>query len=167
MAQDTAKDKLTVQEAAQRLGIKDDAVRKRVQRGTMDSEKGQDGRVYVFLDAAQDEAQDTYQDDPGHASEDRGELVEFMRDEIAHLRSQLEEEREARRRADTIIAQLSQATAEQARTIRAIEPAQDAHQDAGEDLNGEEAPDSGAEAQNGTQSATNEESRPWWRRLFS
>jgi hypothetical protein len=40
---------------------------------------------------------------------------------VEHLREQLAEEREARRRADTIIAQLSQATAEQARTIRALE----------------------------------------------
>ena len=36
------------------------------------------------------------------------------------MREQLAEEREARRRADTILAQLSQANAEQAPTIRAI-----------------------------------------------
>jgi hypothetical protein len=51
---------------------------------------------------------------------------------VAYLRRQLDEEREARRRADLILGQLSQANAEQARTIRAIEapaadePAEDA-----------------------------------------
>jgi hypothetical protein len=48
------------------------------------------------------------------------ELVEALRDQISDLRHQLEEERESRRRADTIIVQLSQANAEQARTIREL-----------------------------------------------
>ena len=43
----------------------------------------------------------------------------------------MEEEREARRRADTILAQLSAANAEQARTIRALEAPQEAPEDAG------------------------------------
>ena len=29
-----------------------DAVRKRIQRGTLDSEKAEDGRVYVWLDTS-------------------------------------------------------------------------------------------------------------------
>jgi hypothetical protein len=41
-------------------------------------------------------------------------MVEELRDRIAYLEHQVEEEREARRRADTILAQLSAATAEQA-----------------------------------------------------
>ena len=41
------------------------------------------------------------------------------------MREQLAEEREARRRADTIMAQLSQANAEQACTIRALEGPRD------------------------------------------
>jgi DNA-directed RNA polymerase specialized sigma24 family protein len=32
-------DRITIQEAARRLGVKDDAIRKRIQRGTMDHEK--------------------------------------------------------------------------------------------------------------------------------
>jgi hypothetical protein len=44
-----------------------------------------------------------------------------MRERIEDLREQLVEEREARRRAGTIIAQLSRANAEQARTIQSIE----------------------------------------------
>ena len=40
---------------------------------------------------------------------------------MRYLRDQLNQEREARQRADTVIAQLSAATADQARTIRALE----------------------------------------------
>ncbi len=52
---------------------------------------------------------------------DQSELVDEMRDRVAYLERQVEEEREARRRADAILAQLSRANAEQARTIRALE----------------------------------------------
>ena len=105
---------MTVADAGEVLGISKEAVRKRISRGTLRSDKDPDGTVMVYVPAS------------GAASGtatvgDRGELVEVLRDEIAHLRHQLEEERDSRRRADTIIAQLSQANAEQARTIRAIE----------------------------------------------
>ncbi len=43
------------------------------------------------------------------------------RDRIHYLERQVEEKREASRRADTLLAQLSAANAEQARTIRALE----------------------------------------------
>ncbi len=166
------RDRVTIQEAARRLGVKDDAIRKRIQRGTLDSEKDLDGRVYVYLDVTHDAAHDSYQDGTryggGPAGEGRGELYEVMRDEIAHLRGQLEEEREARRRADTIIAQLSQATAEQARTIAAIEPPQAAAEGPG----GVEVHDAGASPQTSSRRpedehrGAREEPRSWWRRLF-
>jgi hypothetical protein len=34
-AQDTTQDRVTIQEAAERLGVKEDAIRKRIQRGTL------------------------------------------------------------------------------------------------------------------------------------
>ena len=61
------------------------------------------------------------QDTAGRRQASGSEMVEELRDRIAYLERQVEEEREARRRADTILAQLSAASAEQARTIRAIE----------------------------------------------
>jgi len=42
--------KLDTKQAAQVLGISTDAVHKRARRGSLDSEKGSDGRVYVWLD---------------------------------------------------------------------------------------------------------------------
>jgi excisionase family DNA binding protein len=114
IAQDTTQDRVTIQEAAQRLGVKEDAIRKRIQRGSLRHEKAEYGRVYVWVDATQD----TTQDADESAQDAR---IEDLREQIAYLRRQLDEEREARRRADFILGQLSQANAEQARTIREIE----------------------------------------------
>lgn len=144
-------DRVTIQEAARRLGVKEDAIRKRIQRGSMRHEKAEDGRVYVWVDATQYMTQDTR-----HASQDttqytaQDERLEDLREQVGYLRRQLDEEREARRRADTIIAQLARANEEQARTIRELEAPQDALENA-ESV--EEAPE-GAEprsAQRGVQ----------------
>jgi hypothetical protein len=91
--------RLDLREAAEVLGATVDAVRKRVQRGSLDSEKGEDGRVYVWLDVDQ-----TQPERQGPA------LVEEVRDRVRFLERLLEEEREARteerRRHDTLMAQL-------------------------------------------------------------
>ena len=108
---------VTVQEAARRRGVKDDAIRKRIQRGTLRSEKDpEDGRVYVYLDTAHDGTQDTTYDAAEDAAEDASQaavvLVEEMRDRIASLERMLDEEREARteerRRHDTLMVTLLQ-----------------------------------------------------------
>ena len=120
---DAAQDRVTIQEAAQRLGVKEDAIRKRIQRKSMRHEKAEDGRVYVWVGAAQATTQDApeaSQDEYRDAAQDE-QRIEDLREQVAYLRRQLDEEREARRRADTILVQLSAANAEQARTIRAIE----------------------------------------------
>ncbi len=44
---DTALGRVTIQEAASRLGVKEDAIRKRIQRGTLRHEKTTEGRVFV------------------------------------------------------------------------------------------------------------------------
>jgi excisionase family DNA binding protein len=163
--QDTSQDRVTIQEAARRLGVKEDAVRKRIQRGSMRHEKAEDGRVYVWVDAAQDTAQDarhTSQDAYRDTSQD--ERLDDLREQVAYLRRQLDEEREARRRADMILAQLSQANAEQARTIRAIEALQEPP---GASETVEESPES-AEPRSyapGREEPA-QEPRPWWRRMF-
>jgi excisionase family DNA binding protein len=44
--------RVTIQEAAKRLGVKDGAIRKRIERGTIESDKDvEGGRVYVYVDA--------------------------------------------------------------------------------------------------------------------
>jgi DNA-binding Lrp family transcriptional regulator len=42
--------RIPLKEAAVALGISKDAVRQRIRRGTLRSDKGEDGRVYVYLD---------------------------------------------------------------------------------------------------------------------
>jgi excisionase family DNA binding protein len=164
---DTAQDRVTIQEAAHRLGVKEDAIRKRIQRGSMRHEKAGDGRVYVWVGTTQDTTQDTAQD-AGGSSQDvyqdttQDDRLEDLREQIAYLRRQLDEERDARRRADTILAQLSQANAEQARTIRAIEAPQEARESP---QTVEEEPER-AEPHPATGGAQEGVRRPWWRRVF-
>jgi excisionase family DNA binding protein len=56
---DAGKDeRLTVAEAAERLGITKEAVRKRIHRGTIRSDKDQDGTVRVYISPS-DTASDT------------------------------------------------------------------------------------------------------------
>jgi hypothetical protein len=85
-------DRLTVQAAARRLGVSEGAIRKRVKRGTLRHDKGEDGRVYVYLDAGVDVGVD----EVSHPNS--GSLISQLRDEIAYLR-------EENRRKDEIIMQ--------------------------------------------------------------
>jgi excisionase family DNA binding protein len=99
-------ERLTVAEAADLLGITKEAVRKRIHRGSLRADKDLDGTVRVYV------APSTT------APEDRPELVEVLRDEIAHLRRESE-------RKDAIIMSLSQSNAELSRTIRQLEAPQE------------------------------------------
>ena len=128
-------DRVTVAEAAQILGIKEESVRKRVSRGKLRADKDPDGRLLVYVDGTQ-----TVRDDYGDRSvtdEDEQpdlarELIEEMRSRISSLEYQLSEERESRRRADTIIAQLTQANAALAARVPELEEAAESREDASE-----------------------------------
>lgn len=163
------RDRVTVQEAAVRLGVKDDAVRKRIQRGTLEHEKGPDGRVYVYLDVAEDasyvgQANGTAWDGTKDAAYDTSQatLLASLQDQVEYLRSVVQEEREARRRADMIIAQLSQANASLAARVPELEAPQrpEEAQEGAEPRSSEaiEVPQEGAERP--------EERVSWWRRFF-
>jgi predicted ArsR family transcriptional regulator len=144
--------RLTVSEAAEALGITAEAVRMRIKRGTLCSER-QAGRVFVLLGPDRPTEHPTERTEP---AEDRTAEL------IATLQEQLAEEREARRRADTIIAQLARANEEQARTIRELEAPSEPPSEARESpQTATEEPDNSAMggAQEGVQ-------RPWWRRIL-
>jgi hypothetical protein len=113
---------LPIGEAADRLGLSTDAIRRRLHRGTLAGEKVA-GVWHVVLPP--DQAGDTATAAPGaRPGDDRAgsgpdraatgdatgataALIDAQREEIAYLRSALDAEREARRRADTIIIELS------------------------------------------------------------
>lgn len=160
------RDRVTVQEAALRLGVKDDAIRKRIQRGTLEHEKGLDGRVYVYLDVDEDASYvrqghgstwDGTKDAAYDTSQDA--LLASLQDQVEYLRSVLQEERDARRRADMIIAQLSQANASLAERVPELEASQEPE----EALEGREPRTNGE----GPQGAPEEpQRRSWWREFF-
>ncbi len=130
--------------AAAALGISTDAVRMRVRRGTLRSERAQDG-VRVILNVDEIPTDDTNDD-----------LVSVLREQLA-------EEREARRRADTIILQLSQANAALVQRVPALQASTDERADvnASRDDPVGEYPSTGSREDPQTQS-----SRGWWSRLF-
>jgi hypothetical protein len=90
--------------------------------------------------------------------------VEVLSDQVAYLRSQLDQEREARKRADTIIAQLTQANAALAQRVPELEAPQEPRR--GPESAGEEPPERAEprSAAGGTQEGA--EPRSWWRRVF-
>jgi hypothetical protein len=109
--------RVTVEEAARLLGIEKGSVKKRIQRATLRSEKDARGTTWVYLDKSE-----TVQDESlGRSSTNRDELVAELRDRNNSLERRLDEERESRRRADTIIAQLTQANTALTARLRELE----------------------------------------------
>ena len=146
-------------EAAEQLGITAEAVRMRIKRGTLRSER-QAGRVFVLLGPDRPTEHTTERTEP---TEDRTAEL------IATLQEQLAEEREARRRADTIIAQLARANEEQARTIRELEAPSESLSEARESPEtAKEEPDR-AEPRPDEPAPQESYQRAWrnlWRRMF-
>ena len=105
-------ERVTVADAARLMGLSAEAVRMRIKRGTLASEKI-DSTVYVFLesDPTRPNTQRT-EDQTTEQTPDQTELVDVLRSEVAFLREELKSREEVRaeenRRKDTIIAQLTQ-----------------------------------------------------------
>jgi hypothetical protein len=98
-----------VPEAAKILGISPEAVRARIQRGTLLKEKGSDGTVYVRLDADQMRSYgDRTGDATGGQSSDQTQLVDSLEEQISFLRAELVTRNEELRRRDHIIAALTE-----------------------------------------------------------
>ncbi len=137
-------DRLSLKEVAEVLGISEDGVRKRVKRGSIPHDRDEDGKLYVYLDASETEA-----DMSGDASGDTPvwTLVDQLRSENEYLR-------EESRRKDHIIAGLVERIPE-LEAPAAPEP--------------RESPETASpRSDRGTTPEEQEEptSRPWWRRFF-
>src|ERR671921_1901462 len=91
-------DRLTVAQAASALGISQDAVRKRIARGTIPHDRDESGRVYVYLSPSET-VQKTDQDDASKTVQDT--YIRSLEDQIAFLRRELE-------RKDTILLNLTE-----------------------------------------------------------
>ena len=151
----TGRRRLTVAEASEVLGVTVEAVRGRIKRGTLEHERDS-GTVYVLLDANQPPTGQQPADDQTRP-DDREGIVGELRDRIQYLERQVEEEREARRRADTLLAQLMQRIPEL--EAPSSEAERESPETAPEASDMAEPRPATGEAQEGVQ-------RPWWRRVF-
>ena len=139
------------------MGISPEAVRARIQRGTLHKEKGKDGTVHVRLDADQMRSYDgSTGDAAGGQSSDKTQLVDSLEEQISFLRAELVTRNEELRRKDHIIAALTERTPE----LPAPAPSQEATG----------GPQTTAEEPYGTSPQEAEDSQQrrssWWRRFF-
>ena len=115
--------RVTVPEAAELLGITAEAVRMRIKRGTLRSER-QGGRVFVLLGQGQPTEQPN--DRPDEPNALISEMVEELRDEVHYLRDQLNRELERRsdeaERYQQIIAALTSANRSLSERLGELEP---------------------------------------------
>jgi hypothetical protein len=144
--------RVTIREAATRLGVTEAAIRKRIQRGSLHRELGQDGRVYVYLDLSQDMSHPESQVD--HKA-----LLHAKEATIRLLQEQLEQANERDRENRRIIAALTSRIPELEAPAALEPPAKEPETAAAEPV--EPTPSEPAE---GPQEGA--EPRPWWRRMF-
>jgi hypothetical protein len=147
-------ERLSVPEAANRLGISEGALRQRLHRGSIESEKDEYGRVYVVITRDNE-------DDNVHNTSEQGvspdEITELLRQHNEFLRRELEVWQEEARRKDHIIAALTE-------RIPELEPASEAS----------ESPSSASEEPYSTHAPPMPETpvsdaqhkRSWWRAFF-
>jgi len=88
--QSQASQRLTIQEAAEVLGVTVDAVRGRIKRGTLTSIKGEAGTVYVLLEEGVGSDQSPGESQLANQPHDQSQLVERMASEIEFLRGELQ-----------------------------------------------------------------------------
>jgi signal peptidase I len=120
---DSNRTRMTVAEAARVLHISEGAVRKRVQRGTLEHERTPDGRLIVYLDNAAISATGRERARDG-SHEDRIErYLRGLEDRVEDLRNELDREREAARENKRINAALEKRIAElEAAQAAAVDP---------------------------------------------
>jgi hypothetical protein len=157
--------RVDLKDAAELLDTTSEAIRKRAKRGSIPSEVGDDGKLYVWVDERVDGEAHRVDDrvdnsdirvDSQVDEHHKDLLLEHMGSEIDHLREQLREERDANRENRRIIAGLVQRVPE-------LEPAREASPEP------RESPVTPSEQQDsGTTSGGDKEAekRSWWRRVF-
>jgi len=97
-----------VKQAAEALGISSEGIRQRIRRGSLESEKDTDGRVYVFID---EEATDGA---PYERSTD--DVVTRLENEVEFLRKELATRDSEIQRRDAVLLSLSEG-------LKALNPA--------------------------------------------
>jgi hypothetical protein len=109
--------RVTIRETAARLGVTEAAIRKRVQRGSLDKEMGSGGRVYVYLDLSQAMSH-------SQSQVDQKALLHAKEETIRVLKEQPRLRAEEIQRRDVIISRLTQANAALAQRAPALPAAE-------------------------------------------
>jgi DNA-binding transcriptional MerR regulator len=150
-------DRVTIAEAAERLGLSQDAIRKRVRRGTLREDRDQDGLIHVYIPAdegVQDESkieQDPVQD----KQQDTQDIyVRSLEDQVRFLRAELE-------RKDAILLRLAERVPE-------LEPSSEPQGIPETVESASEGADRGEawETRTESQGADDQERVPWWRKIL-
>ena len=137
--------RLTLQDAAQQLGITPDALRQRIRRGQYHSTK-EDGRVYVYLNLDRTETEHNVQVEPNA-------LISEIQARVQLLEQELERAHERDRENRRIIAALTQ-------RIPELEAPSEPRESPTEPAQPRPSPTGPPEAE------TPADPRPWWRRVF-
>ena len=139
------KQRMDVKQAAEALGISSEGVRQRIRRGTLESDKGTDGRVYVWLDGEANGSPVTERE----SERDTHGVITRLENEVEWLRREVE-------RKDTLLMTLMHRVPE----LEAPQRPSEAHQenDKGADEVGHHPEENGA--------LRFPERRSWWRSWF-
>ena len=143
-------DRLTVPEAAEALGISQDAVYKRVERNKIVHERDADGRVYVYVDRAQT-SQSMSTDSQSDTSENR--YIASLEDQVRYLRDQLERAEQRDRENRRLLAAALE-------RIPELEAPPDTPPES------PRSPDTGSEDMGRPEPPPTEQRPSWWHRLF-
>jgi len=149
--------RLTLRQAAARLGVSESAIRKRAERGTFRSELGTDGRRYVYLPNVADTGTDNGVD--MSVTHERDALISSKDETISVLQEQLEAERQAHGEARRLLAAALE-------RIPALEPPREHTADAPPEPSRarESAPEGAGSGDVPPKAEIPAERRSWWRR---
>jgi len=135
---------MNVNEAAEALGISSEGIRQRIRRGTLESDKGTDGRVYVWLEGEANGSTESERE----SERDTHAVVTRLENEVQWLRREVE-------RKDTLLMTLMHRVPELEAPQRPSEAPQEDGDGAGKTGQHHEG--------NGAQTGAG---RSWWRRWF-
>src|SRR5215211_5979411 len=122
MSEEMSVERLSVMEAAEVLGVTRDAIHKRIKRGSLEYGKGEDGRLYVYVDISTsglDKSVDEAKDESKAEVLER--LIESQQDHIAFLEQELERRGDETTRLHQIVAGLTQANAQLSSRVTELE----------------------------------------------
>ena len=154
----TSRQRVTVAQAAEILGVTVEAIRGRIKRGTLEHER-HSGTVYVLLDADQstNRTRPDIDQTTDRLQSDATALISAKDETIAALRDQLEAERQAHAEARRLLMAALERIPPQ---LEAPSEARESPETVEEERERGESPRSAVESQEVVQ-------RPWWKRIFT